>query len=119
MYPTGPNLSAVERKMGFPHKPLGKRGKVLCYNFSAHSGCSKGGQCLFSHLQRIRPEGTHWTVKYDLARRGGLVSGKRIEPNAVEGFLQASRTQNSDEVKNRLRRVEGMWGGNLSMAEFP
>ena len=110
MYPTGPNLSAIGRKMGFPHKPLGKRGKVLCYNFSAHSGCAKGGQCLFSQLQRIRPEGLHWTAKYDLARRGGLVSGKRIGPNDVEGFSQALRAQISDEVKKSIDESRGNVG---------
>ena len=40
IYPTGPNLTAVEKKSGYSHKPLGKNGVALCYNFSAHSGCS-------------------------------------------------------------------------------
>ena len=111
VYPTGTNLSAVERKMGYAHKPLGKKGKAICYNFIAHAGCAKGDACLFSHLQRIRPEGLHWTVKYDLARRGGLVSGKRIEPVDVEGFLLALRSQNAEDLKRQLVKVGRVSGG--------
>ena len=78
-YPAGSNLTSLERKIGYAHKPLGKNGAILCFNHSAHSGCLKGDRCGFSHVQRIKPEGLHWTVQYDLARRGGLVSQKRIE----------------------------------------
>ena len=111
MYPTGPNLTAVGRKMGFSHKPLDKRGNAICFNFSEHSGCAKGDACLFSHLQRIRPGGLHWAIKYDLARRGGLVSGKRMDPTDVEGFLQALRSQNSEEeVKKSIEESRGSIG---------
>ena len=107
MYPVGANLTAVERKLGFPHKPIDRKGKVLCYNFRAHSGCGKGDQCTFSHLQRIRPEGMRWAAQYDLARRGELASEKRIEPNAVGGYLQALRTHHVAELKKSIEESRG------------
>ena len=104
MYALGPNLTMVERKLGYARKPLDKRGDPLCYNFSTHAGCAKGDYCSFSHAQRIRPEGLHWAIQYDLTRRGGLLPSKRIETNAVEGYLQALRNQNAADVK---KSVEG------------
>ena len=41
-HPPGPNLTVLDRKVGYDHKPLDKNGKAICYNFSAHSRCSKG-----------------------------------------------------------------------------
>ena len=112
-YPMGGNLSLVERKAGYAHKPLDKYGKTLCYNHSSHDGCNKGDMCQFSHTQRIRPEGLHWTAQYDIARRGGLPSQKRIEAGAVDGYLQALRRQHTlevrqsiDESKNTGRKVQ-------------
>ena len=110
MYPVGPNLTAMDRKIGYAHKPMGKKGRVLRYNFSAHAGCGKGDQCPFSHLHRIKSEGLHWAVQYDLARRGGLCSGKRIEANAVEGFLQSLRAQNNAEWKKSVEESRGEVG---------
>ena len=43
-YPVGSNLTSLERKIGYAHKPLGKHGATLCFNYSAHSGCLKGDQ---------------------------------------------------------------------------
>ena len=101
-YPIGHNLSVVERKAGYAHKPTAKNGKPLCYNHSSHDGCNKGDACMFSHVQRIRPEGLRWAARYDLARRGGLLTRKRIESGAVEGYLQALRRQNTIEVKKTV-----------------
>ena len=107
LYPIGPHLAATERKIGYAHKPLGKKGRVLCYNFIAHSGCGKGDQRSFSHMQRIKPEGLRWAAQYDLARRGGLVSGKRIESNAAEGFLLALRSRNTSELGKSIEESRG------------
>ena len=110
LYPAGHNLSAIERKLGSAHNPLDRKGKVLCYNFSAHAGCGKGGRCLFSHDQRIRPEGLRWAAQYDIARRGGLSTGKRIDPVSVDGYLQALRTQNGAEMKKSIEESRGTVG---------
>ena len=40
-YPTGPTLNAMEKRIGYPHRPLGRDGEVMGYNFSAHSGCAE------------------------------------------------------------------------------
>ena len=48
-YPVVQNLSAVERKAGYSHKPLGKNDKAICYAHSSHDGCSKGDTCMFPH----------------------------------------------------------------------
>ena len=86
LYPSPPpNLTAVERKLGYAREPLDTKGKVLNYNFSAHSGCGRCDRCMFSQMQRIGLGGLRWAAQYDLARRGGLLSGKTVEPKAVGG----------------------------------
>ena len=42
-YPTGSTLTSMGRKLGYNHRPLDKDGRVLCYGFSSHAGCSMGG----------------------------------------------------------------------------
>ena len=109
-YPAGPNLTALERKMGLAHRPLDKHGKILCYNFSAHSGCAKGEACAFSHTQRTKPEGLRWAVKFDLARRGGHLSDKRIDAPMVEGYVLALRNQNAASWKKTIEESKGAVG---------
>lgn len=77
-YPTGPNLTAVDRKIGIPHRPLDKAGVILRYNFSAHSGCQKGDYCQFPHAQRIRPDGLHWLCNSTWIDVVGCLLGKRL-----------------------------------------
>ena len=113
-YPTGPNLADVERKSGFSHKSLGKNGIALCCNFSAHSGCSRGGYCGFSHAQRIKPDGLRRAAQYDLARRGGLMSQKRLVAGSVEGFIQALRTKHAAEAKQPIDEGRMKAGGKHS-----
>ena len=109
-YPTGPNLTALGRKLGMAHRPLGKNGKILCFDFSAHAGCTKGDACNFSHLQRIKVDGLHWAVKFDLARRGGHLNEKRIDAPLVEGYVQALRSQNSANWKQSVDESKGAVG---------
>ena len=121
-YPIGGNMSLVERKAGYTHMPLDKNGNAICYNHSAHSGCNKGGACLFPHTQRIRPEGLRWTAQYDLARRGGLLSQKRIESGAVDGYLQALRRQGTLDVKKSIdegKNTGRMMQTRKSWSHFP
>lgn len=110
LYQAGPNLSAIARKLGFPHNPLGKKGNVLFYNVIAHAGCGKGDRCLFPHARRIRHEGLHWTAQYDIAMRGGLSTGKRIDPGSVEGYFKSLRSQHGAEMKKSIDESRGNVG---------
>ena len=109
--------------MGLAHTPLGKYGKVLCYNFSAHSGFSKGDQCTFSHTRRVKPECLHWAVKFDFERRDGHVSDNPIDSPMVEGYVHALRTQNSASWEKSVEESKGADGRNgvtVSMeADYP
>ena len=93
-YPTGNTLTALEKKSGHSHSPLDQNGKLSCYNCSSHDGCSLGDSCPFSHSARIKVDGLHCAVMYELARRGGHPSLKRREPSSVSGYLQALREKN-------------------------
>ena len=99
----------MEKRIGYPHGPLDRDGKALCYNFSAHSGCTKDN-CSFSHQSRIKHDGIHWAAAYELARRGGLTTSKRIEPSAVDGYLQALRGKNSLEIKKSIEESRNAVG---------
>ena len=84
-----------------PHRPLDRDGRALCYNSSAHSGCVKG-ICSFSHQSRIKHEGLRWAAAYELGRRGGLTTPKRIEPQSVEGYLQALSEKKTMEIRRAI-----------------
>ena len=111
-YPTVPPLSSMEKKMGYAHRPLGKDGEVLRYGLSPHAGCAREENCPFSHVSLIKPDGSHWASEYEIARRGGLTSSKRIEHQAVEGYLQDLRERNSAEIKRMIS--EGKTGTGRS-----
>ena len=53
-----------------------------------------------THAISFTADKTRW--QYELTRRGGLLSGKRIKLNAVEGYSQSLRSQNLAEVKNAI-----------------
>ena len=110
-YPAGPTLTALGEKIGYPHRPLDRDGRALCYGFSAHSGCaSKRASRAFSHQSRIKPEGLHWATSYEIARLGGLESGKRIGPQSADGYLQALRGQRATEVKKSIEDSRNVFG---------
>ena len=108
-YPTGPTLNAMEKRIGYPHRPLGRDGEVLRYNYSANSGCVQGN-CSFSHQSRTKPEGIHCTSTYELARRGGLTTSKRIGPQAVGRYLQALREKNTLKIRRSVEASRNATG---------
>ena len=101
-YPTGAPLNDMEKMMGFSHRPLDREAKVLRYGFSAHAGCPRKDSCAFSHQSRIKADGLRWTAEYELARRGGLASAKRIDPQSVGGYFQALRDRNAADIKKMI-----------------
>lgn len=88
--------------MGYAHRPLGRDGKVLCYGLSSQSGCARKKNFPFSHQSRIKADGLRWAAGYEIARRGGLTSSKRIEPHAAGGSLQALRERYSAAIKKMI-----------------
>ena len=61
-----------------------------------------GDKCNFPHAERMASDGGHWATQFELARRGGITSKKRIEPSGVAGYLQALRTKNTAGVKKMI-----------------
>ena len=107
----------MEKKIGYAHRPLDREWKVLRYGLSSHSGCTRKESCPFPHSPRIKPGGLRWAAEYEIARRGGLTSSKRIEPQAVEGYLQALRERNSADIKKMV--AEGNTGTGRSRRPLP
>ena len=116
-YPTGLPSNAMGKKMGFAHRPLGREGEVMCYGFSAHAGCHRKESCTFSHQSRIRADGLHWAAEYEIARRGGLASAKRIDPQAVGGYLQALMERNAD-IKKMIANCKTGTGGSRDLRNW-
>ena len=86
--------------MGYAHRPVDRDGGALFYGFDAHSGCDRKENCTLSRQSRIISDGLHRTAEYDIARRAGSSSPKRIEHQAAEGYLQALRDRNADIEKD-------------------
>ena len=97
--------------MGYPHLPLDRDGRVMRYGHIARPGCdSKKEPCAFPHQSRIKPDGLHWAEAYEMARRGGHASRKRIEHQVVEGYLQALREHNAAEIKRPIEEIRTNFG---------
>ena len=77
----------------------------MCFNFSTHDGCAEGDHCVFPHAQRVRPEGLRWAIQYDLARRGGLLTGGRIGPKSSGGYVQAMRSHNDADSRKVIDAI--------------
>ena len=74
----------------------------MLYGIGAHSDCTRKANCTSPHQSRIKAEGLRWATAYELARRGGLTSVKRIEPHDVDGYLQSIRGGNYDEINRAI-----------------
>ena len=64
----------------------------------------------FPRHPRVKPDGLQWAASYEIARRGGLASVKRIEPQAVGGYLQSLRGKNSAEIKKSIEESRNGFG---------
>ena len=104
MYPAGRRLTVQEQRESRPFAPQ-TNGADLCWDFSSWSGCPKGKECNRVH-QTTKLQGLHWLILAQLARRGGHVSRSRIEPDAVDGYIQALRESNA---KYDSGAGKGMW----------
>eukprot|EP00959_Pyramimonas_sp_CCMP1952_P122744 2565660-Pyramimonas_sp.AAC.1 len=61
------------------HGPNDSKGKPKCWDATCHDGCSKTATtCQRSHAEGIKSaERTHWTVKAQYIKRGGLRTGPK------------------------------------------
>ena len=94
-YPAGQPLSETEQKACRNHRPKSlSDGKYLCWDFSSHAGCrSPGGICPRGKHEITKTAGLHTLIQMQLARRGGHLAGKKIQPRNVDGHVQALRLQ--------------------------
>ena len=60
-------------------------------------------------------DGIHWATQFELVRRGGITSKKRIEPSDVEGYIQALRTQHTTEMKKMIDESKNSAGRTSRM----
>ena len=94
-YPAGQPLSETEQKACRNHRPKSlSDGKYLCWNFPSHAGCRSPGN-IFPRGKHeiIKTAGLHTLIQMQLARRGGHLAGKKIQPRNVDGHVQALRLQ--------------------------
>ena len=76
----------------------------------------------------MSPNGLHFSMLMQMARRGGHKSGRRIEPDKIDGYIQALRDNAASEEKSKrtppTRKEQASWtpkwtpkvkaGGNVS-----
>ena len=61
----------------------------------------------------MSPNGLHYSMMMQMARRGGRKSGRRIEPGKIDGYIQAFRDNAAAESKVKKQpspRKEGPVG---------
>ena len=104
-YPVGKRLRSGEFEASKQFSPKEENsGKTYCWNFNANCGCShKGSDCPFGLHQGMKHAGLHWTVRAQLARRGGLKGSKILAEKAADGFTQALREANLEKDNGKKK----------------
>ena len=101
IYPSGRPLRLEEREL--PRKFRTKStstGDYLCWDFSSHAGCPEnGGACPKGNRDTMSPNGLCYSMRMQMARRGGRKSFRRIKPEEVDGYIQALRDNAVAEEK--------------------
>eukprot|EP00971_Amphidinium_carterae_P046469 915271-Amphidinium_carterae.1 len=79
----------------------------MCWAAMTHQGCPQTAQtCPRSHaLYKGKLADLHWTVQAQLLRRGGLKSGKRVNPQDVDGRIQQLRS--AAKAEEAAKRTDG------------
>ena len=92
-YPLGKRLRSAEFEASKKHCPRdSKSGKTICWNFNSNSGCTNVGDvCPYGLHHRIKPGGLHWTVRAQIARRGGFKGTKLLSAAEIDGFIAPLR----------------------------
>ena len=85
------------------HAPRNAAGQIICWDNSCWIGCARGkDKCPHAHDVLTSQRGLDWTIVAQLLRRGGLKSGIRVEPNAVDGRVAQLREQAKAEADSEL-----------------
>lgn len=112
-YPAGPQLSAAERKLSTRNAPKDESGKSICWDFITHAGCEKSTDtCKNSHARVKGPSGLHYSVLLQCARRGGLKTSKRIDPNDISGYMKALRLKVKEEDESKRKSPKQLAAGD-------
>jgi len=78
-------------------------GGNYCWDFNANCGGSfRGAECPFGVHQMMKHSGLHWTVRAQLARRGGLKGTQLLDKKSVGGCIQSLREV--DGVKENTKK---------------
>ena len=101
IYPAGKPLRLEERQLSTQFRPKStSAGDYLCWDFSSHAGCTeKANSCPKGKHDMMSPNGLHYSMLMQMARRGGHKSGRRIEPEKIDGHIQALRDNAAAESK--------------------
>ena len=112
-YPLGKRLRASEfdaSKQFAPKEPA--TGKTYCWYFNSNCGCPvRGAECAFGLHQAMKHSGIHWTVRAQLARRGGLKGTQLIDKTTIDGYIQSLRDSNVAEENSKLKAPTTTTGG--------
>ena len=105
IYPSGKPLRLEERDLSRKFRPKStSTGDYLCWDFSSHAGCNeKGSFCSKGKHEMMSTKGLHYSILMQLARRGGLKASRRIEPEKIDGYIQALRGQ--DVIDENSKKV--------------
>ena len=88
----------------------------ICIAASCHIGCPRtADKCQSSHLPLTIKEGTHWTVKAQILRHGGLRKEKRISPDVVDARIDQMR----QDAKREDEKKKNPWERRLQPRRLP
>ena len=105
-YPLGKRLRAAEYEASKQHAPRDSAtGKPLCWNSNSNAGCTvNGGECPFGLHRKMKRNDLHWTIRAQLARRGGIKGTTLLNAAAIDGFIQSLRDSAQQEAAAKRER---------------
>ena len=93
-----------------PKEPV--TGKSYCWNFNSNCGFPvRGAECAFGAHQATKHTGIHWTVRAQLARRGGLKGTQLLGKTAIDGYIQSLRDTNTAKENSKIQNPTATTGG--------
>ena len=99
----GPRLTKEEAIRSNEHRPLDKNKKPLCWDAFSHAGCSRGSNCSFQHSgPNLTPSSLDYTVRMQLARRGGLKHLKKMTEAEAKAAIAEERQKAKDAADKNI-----------------
>ena len=59
----------------------------------------------------MKRSGIHWTVRAQLARRGGLKGTQLLDKNSIDGYIQSLRDTNAAKENSKIQTPHATTGG--------